>query len=109
MKRSIGKHIAGRIGQLILSLFVLSVITFLISRLAPGDPLRAYYGDALERMSPDQLAAAEEKLGLNYSLVTQYARWLSQALHGDFGISFQYKMPVTEILGNVAGDRKSVV
>ena len=104
MKRSIGKHIAGRIGQLILSLFVLSVITFLISRLAPGDPLRAYYGDALERMSPEQLAAAEEKLGLNDSLVTQYVRWLTQALHGDFGISFQYKMPVTEILGNVAGN-----
>lgn len=104
MGKSTLKLIGIKIGQLVLSLFVLSVIVFLISRLAPGNPLRAYYGDALERMSPEQLAQAEENLGLNDSWMTQYIRWLQHAVHGDFGISYQYKQPVADVIGQVAGN-----
>ena len=38
----------------IVSVFVLSVITFAMSRLAPGDPLASYYGDRVERMSTEE-------------------------------------------------------
>ena len=41
-------YIARKAVQLILSLIVLSLIVFFVSRLAPGDPLRAYYGEAVE-------------------------------------------------------------
>ena len=98
---NIGKTAAKKIGQLVLSLFVLSIITFAISRAAPGDPLRAYYGDALERMSAEQLANAEEKLGLNDPVVMQFFRWLGQIFRGDLGISYQYKQPVADVLGQV--------
>ena len=104
MKKNLAASIAKKLGQLILSLFALSVITFLVSRLAPGNPLRAYYGDALERMSPEQLATAEENLGLTDSLFTQYVRWLQHAATGDFGISFQYKQPVTQVIAQVGGN-----
>ena len=45
-------------------------------------------------MSPAEREWAEDKLGLNDPLPTQYARWFSRALHGDFGISYKYKMDV---------------
>lgn len=101
MRRGIAGTILNKTVQLILSLFVLSLITFLISRLAPGNPLRAYYGDALEKMSPLQLATARHNLGLDQSLPTQYIRWLGQAFHGDFGISYQYRQPVSQVIAQV--------
>ena len=90
-----------KIGQLILSVFVMSLIVFFVSRLAPGNPLRAYYGEAIERMSREQLQNAEHRLGLDDSLITQYFRWLGNALHGDFGISYQYKQPAIDVIGQV--------
>ncbi|MDO4546019.1 MAG: ABC transporter permease [Bacillota bacterium] len=104
MSRETVKYIAKKIGQLILSLVVLSLIVFFVSRLAPGDPLRSYYGEAVERMSQEQLAAAEERLGLNDSLVTQYFTWVENALHGDFGISYKYKQPAAHVIGQVYGN-----
>ena len=93
--------IGKKAGQLILSLLVLCILTFVISRVAPGDPLRAYYGDALERMNSEQIANAEEKLGLNDSILTQFIRWVGQLFHGDMGISYQYKQPVVDVIGQV--------
>lgn len=80
------------------SLFVLSTAVFYVARLAPGDPLVAYYGDRVERMSTDERARVEERLGLHDSVAVQYARWLEQAAAGDFGISYKYKMPALEVI-----------
>ncbi len=96
--------IAGKAGQLVLSLFALAIVTFLVSRLAPGDPMRAYYGDSLERMSAEQIARAREMLGLDDSLPVQFFRWMQHALQGDFGISYQYKQPAADVIGQVAGN-----
>ena len=82
----------------IVSVFVLSVITFAMSRLAPGDPLASYYGDRVERMSTEERQHAVHRLGLDGSLVTQYGDWLGEAVHGNFGISFKYKQDVTEVI-----------
>ena len=87
-----------------LSVLLLSVLTFYISRLAPGDPLVSYYGDRVEKMSPAEREWAEDKLGLNDPLPTQYARWFTRALHGDFGISYKYKMDVLELIGSRIGN-----
>ena len=92
---------AKKSGQLLLSLLVLSVLTFVISRAAPGDPLRAYYGDALERMSADQLANAGKKLGLDEPIPVQFLRWAGRLFHGDLGISYQYKQPVAGVIEQV--------
>lgn len=83
---------------LIVSVFILSVITFAMSRLAPGDPLASYYGDRVERMSTQERQHAIERLGLDGSIITQYGDWLKEAAHGDFGISFKYKQDVTEVI-----------
>ncbi len=85
---------------LVISLFVLSIAVFAVSRLAPGDPLISYYGDRTEKMSAQEREFAMEKLGLNDSIPVQYVRWLKLALTGDFGISFKYKQPVTDVIAN---------
>ena len=80
------------------SVLLLSVLVFYISRLAPGDPLVSYYGDRVEKMTPEERAWAEEKLGLKDPISVQYIRWAGNALHGDFGISYKYKMDVTRVI-----------
>lgn len=104
MHRDMAKYAVKKAAQLVLSLIVLSLIVFFVSRLAPGDPLRAYYGEAVERMSVQQLEAAQERLGLNESLIVQYVNWATAALHGDFGISYQYKQPASGIIAQVFGN-----
>ena len=46
----------------IISVWVLSLVTFYVSRLAPGDPLVSYYGERVEKMSPEEREWAEENL-----------------------------------------------
>lgn len=72
----------------LLSVLVLSLAVFYVSRLAPGDPLVSYYGDRAEKLTPQERAQAEEKLGLDEPIFTQYVRWAQNALRGDFGISY---------------------
>ena len=61
------------------SVLLLSVLVFYISRLAPGDPLVSYYGDRVEKMTPEERAWAEEKLGLKDPISVQYIRWAGNA------------------------------
>ena len=97
-----------RAGELIIkcigSIFLLSILVFSISRLAPGDPLRSYYGDRVEKMSAEEREMAEERLGLRESIPRQYVRWLAGALHGDFGMSYKYKMDVKEVIATRFGN-----
>ena len=63
----------------LVSVFILSVAVFYISRLAPGDPLMSYYGERVEKMSVAEKDAAREKLGLNDPIHIQYIRWVENA------------------------------
>lgn len=88
----------------VVSIFLLSVIVFYIARLAPGDPLVSYYGERAEKMTAGERAWAEEKLGLHESITVQYGKWLGQAVRGDFGISYKYKMDVLEVIEDRVGN-----
>lgn len=97
-------RILNDMGKFVLSVFFLSVLVFTISRLAPGDPLYAYYGEQVEKMSMAEQERARERLGLNEPISIQYMRWLQGALHGDFGISYQYKTDVKEVIAARIGN-----
>ncbi len=99
MKRTI-LTVSKKLLQAVLALFLLSLAVFYMSRLAPGDPLRSYYGESAERMNSVERAAAMEKLGLDQPIYIQYGRWIADAAQGDFGISFQYKQPVSQVISN---------
>lgn len=84
---------------LVAFLFVLSIVIFVLARLSPGDPLQAYYGDAVDRMTMEQKEAAISRLSLDEPIIKQYTTWLSNMLKGNMGISYQYKQPVSNIIG----------
>ena len=83
---------------LVVSLFVLSILVFYISRMTPTDPLQSYYGERVEKMSVEEKQQAREKLGLDDSVSVQYVRWLGNAVRGDFGISYKYKQNVLDVI-----------
>ncbi len=103
-KQNLPLYLVKKIFVFLFSVFLLSVVVFYISRLAPGDPLVSYYGDRVEKMSSAERIQAENKLGLNDPVYVQYVRWLGNALHGDFGISYKYKMNVTEVIKGRIGN-----
>lgn len=104
MKRRYTGNLVRRIVFFLVSVFILSVLIFYVSRLTPGDPLVSYYGERAEKMSPEEREWAEDKLGLHDSIPIQYIRWLQNAFQGDFGISYKYKMDVTEVIGDRIGN-----
>ena len=88
----------------LLSVLALSLLVFYLARLAPGDPLVAYYGERTEKMSVEERERSLERLGLNDPIYVQYVRWVENAAQGDFGISYQYKQPVLEVLEGRMGN-----
>ena len=88
-------YLAGRIVSLILSLLVASVIIFCVLEILPGDPAQFILG---MNARPDTLAALRAQLGLDAPPVLRYFGWILGMLHGDFGISYTYRVPVTELV-----------
>lgn len=82
----------------LVSVFLLSVIVFVISRLSPMDPLQSYYGERVEKMSVAEKEQTRERLGLNEPITVQYGKWISNSFQGDFGISYKYKQAVTDVI-----------
>ena len=97
-------YIGKKIMVFLCSLLVLSVLVFTISRLTPTDPLQSYYGERVEKMSVEEKEATREKLGLNDPVPTQYFRWVQNALQGDFGVSYKYRQPVTQVIRGRIGN-----
>lgn len=91
-------YYGGKLLSFLLSVLFLSLAVFYASRLAPGDPLVSYYGERAEKMTVQERAQAEERLGLRQPIHVQYARWLQNALAGDFGISYKYKMDALSVI-----------
>ena len=93
-----------RLAGFLVSVLVLSLAVFWLSRLAPGDPLMSWYGERVEKMSEGEKNAAREALGLNDPIHVQYVRWLKNAAKGDFGISYKYKQDVLEVIAGRLGN-----
>lgn len=98
------RYYCGKLTVFLISVFVLSLLVFYISRLAPGDPLMSYYGERVEKMSVEEKEAARDRLGLNEPIHVQYIRWINNALKGDFGISYKYKQDVLTIISQRVGN-----
>ena len=84
-----------RLTDLLVVAFGVSVLTFLMIRLIPGDAVQVTLGANAEVM-PEQIAAIRTRLGLDQPVVAQYGHWLVRALHGDFGTSVWTGRPVLE-------------
>lgn len=85
-----------RLLSLVLSLIVASAVIFLAIEVVPGDPASFMLGINAQ---PETVAALREELGLNTSLVQRYLGWVSGMLVGDFGTSYTYRTPISEMIG----------
>ncbi|MFD2637351.1 oligopeptide ABC transporter permease [Piscibacillus salipiscarius] len=76
-------------------IILLSVIVFLLAKMMPGDALTGLIDPNIK---PERIAEMREKLGLNNPWYVQYKDWIVGAVQGDFGQSFKYKMPVSDLI-----------
>ena len=91
------KYVIRRLLYAIPTLFGISVIVFLITRLAPGDPIRLYTFGALN-VTEEDIQGLRAYYGLDKPLAIQYVNWIWQVLHGDFGMSLIYHQPALGLL-----------
>ena len=90
-----GMFLAKRLGQAVLILLGISIITFLLMYLIPADPARMIAG----RNAPaDTVESIRRELGLDRSLVEQYFIYLVNLVQGDFGRSYMQRTEVGELL-----------
>jgi peptide/nickel transport system permease protein len=85
-----------RLGQIIPTLLILSVMIFALQQLMPGDPAIIMAGE--ERGDPQVLAEIRAELMLDRPVWEQYAAWLWRLLHGDLGFSWRIRQPVGSLI-----------
>ena len=90
------KYAAKRIATLLVTMVVVSFLTFLAFDLISGDPAEIILGT---EATAEALAALREDMGLNRPLLVRYSDWLLGFVTGDLGVSYQYYQPVGELLG----------
>ncbi|WP_027632947.1 ABC transporter permease [Clostridium hydrogeniformans] len=88
-----GKYIFKRIVQTIPMLIIISIISFAIIKMAPGDPVRSY---VTPDMKAEDIERVRENLGLNKPVHIQYLSWLKKTVKGDFGYSLINYRPVAK-------------
>jgi peptide/nickel transport system permease protein len=89
------QYILRRLLLMIPVMLLVTVGIFIVIRIAPGDPVLTYAG---EDKDPATIATVRAQLGLDQPLPVQYAAWLSHAVQGDLGRSFQTHQRVLEAI-----------
>lgn len=89
------KYISKKLITLIITLLVISFLTFLAFQIIPGDSVMTALGTNATKEAID---AMREELGFNKPYMVRYASWLTRILKGDFGMSLQYNIPVSILL-----------
>lgn len=85
-----------RLAGLVLTLVAVSALIFAVMNILPGDAAAIMLGTSA---SEDTLAALRSELGLDRPVVWRYLAWIAGVLHGDFGRSYTYGVPVSELIG----------
>jgi len=93
------RFIVRRLMAMIPLLLAISVFSFVLIRIAPGDPIVTYEDPrGSHQLSAEELQRLYDKLGLNDPLYVQYGRWLRNVLRGNLGYSLTTRRPVAEII-----------
>lgn len=100
------QYLVRRVVVAIITIWAISVISFIVIQLPPGDFVTTYVeiqvgGPAMMGTPAGQVIekALRAEYGLDQPIFVQYARWAWKFVRGDFGISLEYKRPVREIVG----------
>jgi peptide/nickel transport system permease protein len=88
-------YLLGRVLSLVLSLIAASIVIFLVLEVVPGDPAQFMLG---LNADPATVAALRAQMGLDQPVLLRYFAWIVGMLHGDLGISYTYRVPVSELV-----------
>lgn len=84
-----------RLVESIAVIIIVSIFTFSLTYLMPGDPVYAMLGEDITR---EQYEIAYHEMGLDSPIHIRYLKWFGNVLRGDFGQSYRYRQPVVELL-----------
>ena len=96
------KFILRRLLITIPMLFGISIVTFVLIQLPPGDFLTSYIAELESTghvLDDAEIASLRNRYGLDSPLYAQFLKWFWNLLQGDFGVSFQWNKPVNELIG----------
>ena len=91
------RYLLKRVLQMVPLLIIISMITFGVSKLAPGDFLSARMADP--SMTKERIEAERHRLGLDKPVPVQYVYWAGNFALGDMGESYRYRAPVSSLIG----------
>jgi peptide/nickel transport system permease protein len=91
------RYFASKLGGAVISLAFLFVLSFLLFRILPGDPVLTMTHGA--PITAEQIAALRRDLGLDRPLFVQFVDYAAGVLRGDLGDSYTYRRPVSELIG----------
>jgi len=91
------RRVAGKLGALLLTLFLASLLVFFSRFVVPGDPVRFLLRGRTP--SAEAVASVTEQYGLDLPPWQQYLNWIAGVLQGDFGRSLQYRQDVSTVIG----------
>jgi peptide/nickel transport system permease protein len=94
--------LARRVGSAVVTLFAVSVFSFLLLELAPGDFFTELQADS--RVAPETVDALRAQYGLTQSPVTRYWQWLQSFVYGDLGFSLAHRASVSSVLCERTGN-----
>ncbi len=97
------RYILWRIAVMIPTLLIISALIFTIIELPPGDYFESYIAElqaAGEGVNVEQIEALRKEYGFDKPPVLRYFQWLAGMFRGDFGYSFEYQLPVTDVVGD---------
>lgn len=89
------KTLVKRVLLLIATLLLVTILAFVAFSIIPGDPTSSILG---VEATPEQIAALRDRLGLDWPIWQRYLHWLGGLLTGDLGESYNYGMPVAQLL-----------
>jgi peptide/nickel transport system permease protein len=96
-------YLVHRLLIMIPTLLAISALTFIIIQLPPGDYLETYIAELEsqgQNVDPEKIQHLRELYGLDKPMIVQYLYWLGGLLQGDMGYSFEYSLPVSQIVGD---------
>lgn len=94
------KYMFKRLGQTLIIIVIVSILTFLLVSLMPKDPVYALYGTDITQEEYD---VAFKELNLDKPIPVRYLMWAGDVLHGDFGTSYRYHDDVLNVIGQKLG------
>jgi peptide/nickel transport system permease protein len=96
-------YLIRRLFLAILTMWAVSVLSFVIIQLPPGDYITTYIAQMSASgsfVSAQEAEALRQQYGLDRPLYVQYLRWMTLMLQGNFGMALEYSRPVAEVIGD---------